>query len=148
MKTGTKIGVMAFAFAMMFGLSVSDTYAFGGEKGQRGDRSERTEKRGERHKNISEEGKEFRAEQRAEFEDFLGLDEGELKELKEAGEKLSDILDDQNIDEDDMKEFLEDQAEETIEFITDERDLNDEQVEKLEERWYNKIARKLARLFN
>jgi len=145
MKTRTKIGVMAFAFAMIFGLSVSDTYAFGGDKGERGDR---TEKRGERHKNISEEGKEFRAEQRAAFEIFLGLNEGELKELKEAGEKLSETLEDLDIDRDDMEDFLNDQAEETIGFITDEQDLDDEQVEKLTERLTHKIEHKLERLYN
>lgn len=141
----TKIGLTAFAFAMMFGLSVSDTFAFGGEKGERG---ERTEKRGQRHKNISEEGKGFRAEQRAAFEIFLGLDEGGLKELKEAGEKLSDTLEDLNIDQDDMEDFLEDQAEEKINFITNERDLDDEQVEKLTERLASKIEHKLERLYN
>lgn len=140
----TKIGLTAFAFAMMFGLSASDVFAFG-EKGERGDR---TEKRGLGHKNLSEEALEFHAEQRAAFEIFLGLDEGELKELKEAGEKLSDTLEDLNIDQDDMKDFLENQAKAKIDFITGEQVFDDEQIERLTERLENKIEHKLERLYN
>jgi hypothetical protein len=145
MKTTTKIGLAAFAFALMFGLNASDTFAFrGAQESHPGEH----QKRGLYHKEISEEAEAFRAEQRAEFEDFIGLDEGELKELRDDGEKMSDILDDQNIDQDDMEEFLGEHMQEVVDFITDERDLDDEQVDKLEERVFRKIEHKLDRWYN
>lgn len=155
-KNITKIGLTAFAFAMMFGLSVADTFAFGGDRAarpergdgegehQKGERGERKGPGGE----PSEEAKAFRAEQRAEFEDFIGLDEGELKELHDAGEKMSETLDDQNIDEDDMKEFLEEQLEDLIDFIIDEKDLDDDQVDTLEDRMSDRIEHQLERWYN
>ena len=82
---------------------------------------------------------------RDEFEEFIDLDGDELKKLREDGETMEDILDSQNIDEDEIEEFLEEQAEEKVDFITDERDLGDDQVETLMERVTNKIKNLLSR---
>ena len=142
--TTTKIGITAFAFALLLGGFAADASAFGKERGaQKGERHERG-----CHKEVSEEAQTFRAEQRSSLEAFLNLDEGELKELHTSGEKMSETLDRRGIDEDEMKDFLEEQVQDLVEFIIDERGLDDTRSQKGEERMMSKIERTLERWYN
>ena len=160
-----KIGLAVFAFALMVGISASDAYAFGGERGQRLNRP-KVEKQGLHEKNsedsrkgafenkkrqrreISDEAKEFHEDQRADFEDFIGLDKGELKELHASGEKMSETLEDQNIDEDEMRDFLEGQVDDLIDFIGDEKKLDDDELDDLEERMNKRTEHQIDRWYN
>lgn len=149
-----KIGITAFAFALILGASVSSAYAFDADKDSRPSRAERPEghegngRKGSHKGGGSEESQAFRAEQRAELQEFIGLDHNELKALHEDGENMADILDGQNIEENDMEDFLNDQIEELMSFMIDERDLDDDQIEKIESQLYSRVEHKLDRWYN
>ncbi len=90
----------------------------------------------------------IRDEQAAAFEDFLGIDKDELRELRRDGVTLTEILEEQDITETEAEEFLTERAEDKIDYLTEQYDLSDVEIDALLERVDDHVAEVLDHWYN
>jgi|GEM_PF-3145203 len=92
------------------------------------------EERQELREQHREERQERKAERAAAMEEFTGLTHDELREKRQAGVTMDEVLEEQGIDEDDAREFLIERAEDHAEELVERHDLSDEEAETLRDR--------------
>ncbi len=110
----------------------------------------------EQHEDLSEEEREqlreerraHREDKRAEMEAFVGLSREEMREARQSGQSMGDILAAQGKSEADAEAFLTEQANERVEMIAEHHELSAEEVVTLQERVSNFVQTMLARWFN
>ena len=171
MKKMSKVMLAMIMSAGLLGASVVSADAFGGHGGDRmhrGDKdhvgakghvglvpTELREQLRSQHQNLSEEERAQmheshqakRAEKRAAFEDFTGLSREELRERRQEGANIGDVLAEQGISEDEAAAFLGDRATERVNNIVEHHDLNAEQEHSIRDRVSDFVQKMLNRWF-
>ncbi len=107
-------------------------------------------------KNLSKEEREsLKAERKSmmqkrhdDMKNFLGLTHDEVKEMRENGDKMSDILAKQGITEDEAKTFLTDKITTQADQIIERHDLTTEQATTLKEKISQVVQNILNKWFN
>lgn len=92
--------------------------------------------------------KEFREDRKDQFEDFTGLTRDEIKELRKNGESVGEVIVDGGRSESDIKDFLEDQANDHIDIIVDLHDLDDDFEDTLRDRVDDFVDKVFEKLFS
>lgn len=119
----------------------------------------RTEKRALLEDMTDEERQEYFEERRAErqehreaktaaFEEFVGLDKEEIRELKADGQSMGDILESQGITEDEAEDFLTERANDKVDDLVERHDLSEADENTLRDRIANFVQNILDRWFN
>ena len=94
------------------------------------------------------ERQEHRAEKVAAFEEFVGLERDEIRELKADGQSMGDVLADQGITEDEAESFLTERANDKVDTLVERHDLNEEDENTLRDRIANFVQSMLDRWFS
>ena len=119
----------------------------------------RSEKRAMLEDMTQEERQAYRQEHRAEkqayreakkaaFEEFSGLTREEVKERKQAGESMRDILSDQGITEAEAEDFLTERANDKVDYLVEKHDLDAEDEQTLRDRIANFVQAVLDKWFS
>lgn len=153
--TKTAIVTLGLLLATTFGAQSALAFGGGEHKGPRGDReglvpqemkAEWREAKKAEFENLTDEERQAlreemrenkqtaREERRAAFEEFTGLSGEELKEAKQSGESIGNLLSAQGITEGDAENFLTEQATNKVDSITERHDIDAEDEQTLRDR--------------
>ncbi|MFC1626775.1 hypothetical protein ACFL1P_01065 [Patescibacteria group bacterium] len=167
MKNNIILGLGTLALVGIFATSVNSVEAFGGYRGMKhmGNESyrlvpeEMREQFRVAHQNLTEEEhmqlreehkakkQEIRQEKRVAVEEFTGLSHDEIREAKQDGRLMGDILEGQGKTQEDAETFLTEQVGKKIDMIVDRHDLTNEQEETIQNRLSTFVQNVLNRWF-
>jgi len=102
----------------------------------------------EERRAFREEKKAMMEEHRKELQDFLGITQAELKNLRDSGQSVGDVLLSHGKTETDAKAFLTDRANERVSAIVERLSLNSDEEKALRDRVDEMVSKILDRWFN